>query len=438
MEIRSLIKYQMKKSKLLQIALPLIGISMALFRLSSTSESGSFHAHWAFQDFLSVVYYPIVAVLAGDNPYNLHEYVNTYPVAFAFPLYLPATFLVHLPFGLFPPPAAISSYFLVTLALCVLLAIVSLRATGQVASVGAVLTVFGLILISRPGHSNLLLGQTALQFTLAAYLVVYGTDRPAWAVACGLAFCAIKPTFGVPLALLLLTQAKIRVVLLAIVISLTVNLPIVFVLAQHEGGLLAFIHEGLNNLQGWGGSVYVIPATSPTLVDAGSLLGRLLGRSLGMLGQSVVLLLVLGLAAVAWGRGARSANREVRQLSLGIVLMAVLLCIYHQVYDLLVLTAPFVAMMGRRFPPSFYSRFHFPLSVLLLCFLCLHYLSGASIIGRFEAGSPVWLLLASANGVALIALFTTWLHALYSNPPTGAEESSGNTPQSRFSRNVEQ
>lgn len=428
----------MTKSKLLQIALPSLGIAMAVFRLSDISESGFLHADWAFQDFLSVIYYPTVAVLAGENPYNLLEFVNNYPVVFAFPLYLPATFLVHLPFGLFPPSAAILVYFLVALALCVMLAIVSLRATGHTASVGAVLTVLGLILISRPGHSNLLLGQTALQFTLAAYLIVYGSNRPNWILACGLAFCAIKPTFGIPLALLLLSRAKIRVVKYAIAISLAINVPIVFVLAQHEGGLLPFIREGLLNLQGWGGSIYVIPATSPTLVDAGSLVGRFLGRPLGIPGQSAVFLLALAVAAIAWRRGARPAAPAVRQLSLGIVLMAVLLCIYHQVYDLIVLTAPFVAMVGRRFPASFYTRFHFPLSLLLLCFLGLHYLGGASIIGRFEAGSLTWLLLASANGIALLALFITWSHALFFNASAQVRDESGDAPQSGFSRNIEQ
>src|SRR5581483_4704946 len=63
-------------------------------------------SRWAFCDFRTVVYYPAVAFLAGDNPYDAAAFTRTYPAPFEFPPYSPLTILLHLPFALLPVGAA--------------------------------------------------------------------------------------------------------------------------------------------------------------------------------------------------------------------------------------------------------------------------------------------------------------------------------------------
>lgn len=413
---------------ILSLALPLIGIGMALFRLSDVSEPYFAHAGWAFQDFRAVIYYPTIAFLSGENPYNAAEYVSHYPVYFAFPLFLPAIFIAHMPFALLPITIGTQAYFLLVLGLTTLLSFVSLKSTDLPAKLPAVLVVAGLVLISRPGHSNLLLGQTAVQFALAAYFALYFTGRSKKLTVIGLIFCGLKPTFGIPIGLLLLAQGKLREVALAVAAAIVLNAPFVFILANREGGLLSLVQTSLSNFPIWAANEHVVPATSATLIDLGSLLARLSSVSPTMISQVLVLATTVGIAAMVGIRCTKCAEPGSRQLGIGIALLAVLLSVYHQVYDLVLLTAPFVAIVGRRFPRVFYSGWHYPVSLLLLCFLAANYMAGESILKLVSPNRHAWMLLASANGLALALVFATWVHAAYKTTARDHDDALGNSP----------
>src|SRR4029450_12489403 len=135
---------------------------------------------WVLQDFRDAVYYPVVAWLHGGNPYDQDAQARRYPVGQSFPLYLPATLVAHLPFGLLPPAEAAWGYFATTLLL-----------TGA---------------LSRPraGQMTLPLGQVTAQVGLASYVALrWARSRPLLA-GLGLALATLKPTYGVPLAALML------------------------------------------------------------------------------------------------------------------------------------------------------------------------------------------------------------------------------------------
>src|SRR5262249_16358539 len=103
------------------------GIGLALFRLMPISEV--FHVSattWFMDDFFGAVYYPVVAFLSGENPYDTERFLALYPVGPPFPLYLPAALLVHLPLGLLQAQTASIAYFVLNIALMFLLGFVCL------------------------------------------------------------------------------------------------------------------------------------------------------------------------------------------------------------------------------------------------------------------------------------------------------------------------
>ncbi len=396
----------------LSLGLLCIGVALAVFRLSELSVPFHVYADWAFQDFLGVVYYPAVAFLVGDNPYNAAFFLNNYPVFFAFPPFLPAVFLVHLPFALLPQTLAIILYTLTVLGLIALLSYASLRIAALPTRFSSVVLIMAMILISRPGHSNLLLGQTAAQFGLVTYMAYYFAGRSTALGVVGLVFSVLKPTFGIPLALLLMARGHIRLVLIAALVAVALNVPFVIMLVEMEGSLSALVQSLIASIPTWSGHEYVDPATSATRIDLGSVIGRWSGVAPTAVGQILILVGTIGTAALASAGGAKKAIHGMQHLLFGIALLAILLCAYHVMYDLIILAAPFVAIAGRRFPTSFYSGWHYPISVLLLCFLALNYLAGNTIIGLFAADTDIWKLLASANTIALISLYLAWLHAI--------------------------
>ena len=73
-------------------------------------------------------------------------------------------------------PRADLTYFVSPL-LTVPLAYATIRLAGVVARVDRVLLLAGAILLSRPGHWSVLLGQTTMLLTLAAYVVLLDQSR---------------------------------------------------------------------------------------------------------------------------------------------------------------------------------------------------------------------------------------------------------------------
>jgi hypothetical protein len=186
---------------------------LTLFRLSGLSHE--VNADWAMVDFRSSVYYPAVAFLRGDNPYDPRAFLAQYPSEDTFPLYLPAILLLHAPLALLGYAGAAITFYVFTLALTLVTAFVALRMNGVDRSAALVVFVASLMVLSRPGHMNLLVGQNTLVYVLGTYLALWAAERSPIASGAGLMLACLKPTFGVPLAVLMLAQGHVRAVAIA-------------------------------------------------------------------------------------------------------------------------------------------------------------------------------------------------------------------------------
>src|SRR5262249_8848905 len=154
---------------------------------------------------------------------------------------LPVNLAIHLPFGLLPPRQAAAAYFASTVLLTLALASVALRLMKVPADLPKVILLAGLVLLSRPGHWTLLLGQHSIFLALLVYLArLHPRDAPGVS-GLALALSAHKPTFGVPLGILMLAAGYRRAVGVAVALSLVFNLPIFAIMAHHAGGVGPFL-----------------------------------------------------------------------------------------------------------------------------------------------------------------------------------------------------
>jgi len=390
-------------------------LGLTLFRLTgwSSAAGSSVKADWAMLDFRATVYYPTVAFLNGDNPYDYEHFRTHYPVADPFPPHPPALFLVSLPFGLMDYAHAAVAFYLFTIAMTVLVALLAVRMTNPRGTAALVLTVASVMILSRPGHMNLLLGQNTLLFIIGFYVAIYcARTSPCWS-AVGVSLACLKPTFGIPLVVLMLAQRQFRAVFLAVGIAAVMNLPPLVVLICNSGGLAPLFRSWGSSFGAFERDPHVNPLTSPLLLNASGVASRLVGRPLGAVGEAFILLVVLGVATIALRVLVRQYGPESRALATTVLALAALIAVYHLPYDLLLLTLPCVAFLSRRLPAVFYApRLYWSL-VALFGILAFNYIATFSGVKALGLGGLALRLAIELNPIALVALFLLVVATLF-------------------------
>jgi hypothetical protein len=382
---------------------------VAVLRVTTLSELFGVRLSmpWAMNDFKTAIYCPVAIFLDGGNPYDREQFLRFCPVRDVFPLYLPATLLLHAPLGLLSIDVGTLFYFFLTVVLSLLTVWLALRLTDGSASSATVLLGAGLLLLSRPGQWNLLLGQPALELTLATYVALYWARRAPVLSGLALAVSMYKPTFGIPLAVLMLVRRDYRAVLAGALFAVALNVPPLVVLAQRAGGLDGFVQDLLRSQQAWGTAVD--PSTQVYGVDAPGLIGRLVGRRLPPAAYLTVALLVLGAAAAALRSIRRFEGARFSHLSATIVCLGILLSVHHHAYDLVLLVLPVVALARSSLPAPFLEPRRRRGLLLLVTLLGANYVTTLSVLHRLEHHRAAWLLLASLNGFLLLAVFVVYV-----------------------------
>ncbi len=154
--------------------------------------------------------------------------------------------------------------------------------------------------------------------------------------------------------------------------------------------------------------VDVNPATSRSRTDATSLISRFVGAPLSALEQVLLAAGILLLSAAVLRLLAKHATQTADALAIGIISLATILVAYHQGYDLVLLSAPFLAAAV---PGALPGIPHGPRTALILLFsiLALNWISAASVLEAWQPPRPLWLVVTSVNGFCLIALFLGYL-----------------------------
>jgi hypothetical protein len=286
--------------------------------------------------------------------------------------------------------------------------------------------VFGVaaaLLMSRPGHWNLLLGQYALTVSIGCYLALfYARSRPGIA-GLGLALAAIKPTFGVPIAFFLLCRKDFRAFSIGAGVSILLALTVSIVLVRDAGGLHAFVTSLVRDFLEFNSDPDIGALQAPFRADTVALIARIPGMQLGMIGEFLVTVTVLAVAGLGVHRLAQHGSETGRFWSACLALFGTIACIYHQSYDLIFLAMPATALILSPATRKLDSRLRTALLVLLFI-PAVNYLSSATAIDGLGMTGAAYAFVTSLNRLAIFAgLLILSAAALWRSPALRGEPS---------------
>ncbi len=384
-------------------------------------------ARYAMQDFRDAVYYPVVAFLHGDDPYDQPRYTAAYPVADGFALYSPLTLLVHAPVALLPYRAAELVYYVGSVALTLALGALALALCGVPLTLARVAGLGAALLISRPGHWNLFNGQVTLQVVIPMLIALWcARDRPLLA-GIALAITTLKPTYGLPLAALLAVRGDWRALVVGGVVAGVLTALVLVRVVTAAGGAAPFIAAIEASYAARGLEQRKRPEHSPFRVDAIALAGRLLGRSPTNAETLVLTFGVLAVAALALrrlGRDERPASaradthppatrtHDARLHTASVASLATVACAYHQQYDLVILAVPLAALWWRAdaWPWRAHARLR-RIALVAAVVPLANYLGSETGVARLGWSRAALLAASSVDNVALLMLLGLFVAA---------------------------
>jgi hypothetical protein len=388
----------------------IVGLGIAALRVTTLSDIGGVRlsARWALNDFQSVIYYPVHALVDGVNPYDRASYRAHYPDAETFPPFLPSTLLIHFPFGVLPLALAKMAYVAFSIGLIVLVGRAVVRANG-VTSWASALFAAALVTLSRPGQWDLLLGQVTLQAVLLSWVALRFAQRMPWLSGLALGAATFKPTFALPIAVLMLARGNAEAVGIGVRFALALNLPVAAMLEHRAGAVQLLVQDPGKPYTSWVGSSDSAPHWSFYRIDLVALVGRIAGRPLSHGVEAVITTLVLTVAALLILRMRRAESTPGYQpLTETIICIATLLCVHHLDYDLLLLALPLAALVYRRAPGLLENDAARLGTLWLFALVAANYVSTQSVLDWLEPDARGWFALASANSVALVLIFAIY------------------------------
>jgi hypothetical protein len=357
-------------------------------------------------DFRDAVYYPVVAFTEGVNPYDPDRYYEAYPVGQEFPLYSPVHLVMHLPLAPLSLADARAVYFGLNLALILILAAVSLRLAGYRALWSSIFAVGTLLLLSGPGKMDLRTGEPTLLIVLACYLAIAARVAQAGRAAVGVAVALSKPTFGLPLAIVLLCRRRVRATLIGIGAAVAISAVAVIPLADSAGGLGRLVDSLREDLDVTSRSLQSRIGT-PLRIDAVNAVARATGLRPS---DSVALafgLLLLAIGALAiWRLHTRDPDGDRGELAVTLAMLVILVPIFRVGYDVLLLTWPILLLLRRRPRDAIWpAGLRIAVAVLLLVPMVdpLGWTFVSDALGRKGVASH--LLGSTALGLCLLAAF---------------------------------
>lgn len=359
------------------------------------------------KDFRDAVYFPVVAYLAGVNPYG-PDYQQFHPEQVEFPLFGPLTFLVHLPLGLLPFPWSAVCYFVIQILLLVGLAWLLLAACQREMNWAWVFVVAALIALSRPGHVNLWLGQLGLTMTLGCLLALNFAKSKPWLAGLAVALVCIKPNYALPLVVLMLCRRDFRAIAIGLTISAAGTAAVTAVLIARNGNVVTFFDQLLTSYGTLARhpGVATIDATSGR-IDALSTVARFADAAPPAwfkVSMFVGCLLLAGAAVSSLSR--KPTEQRADGLSAAIICLCILTCVYHNSYDAALLFIPAMAVLASS--NSVWHSLASPARWLLAGLFALplwNYISTRQVTSRLSLGDTALDWIMSLNSLVILLAF---------------------------------
>ena len=363
-----------------------------------------------FSDFHNGAYYPALCFRDAINPYAA-ECMEAYPIARPTPPYSPFVFMLHLPLTLFSLQVADFLFLLINAGILAAIAYLAIRCSRDESNSDplgfgygafAFWLVFALVLASRPGHITLFTGYFTAEMVLGSFLAIHFARSKPWLSGIGLLLSSMKPTFVIPLGILMLFRMDFKALIWGAVLSSVFLAAGLLWLAQ-DGSLGEVIEGVKSGQQAHHDDETELPVNTWTRTDLVGMTSKLLKAAPGdavYLGMMVVLLIVPGIALF---RLQRLNISGAAGLSGAIISTSILLGIYHHTYDCLLLIVPWVgiAMYGTCEGMKSSERWAVGMMMAVVAGNYLSTKAARGLLG-FEQTDFGWTAITLLNGICIL------------------------------------
>jgi len=257
-----------------------------------------------------------------------------------------------------------------------------------------------------------------VQVAIGTYVALrWARTRPLLA-GLGLALATLKPTYGVPLAaLMLLGLGEVRAVVAGVVVSAALSLVALVPLAHAAGGIVPFVSSVRGSAAAFSGEGTSNAWSSFARIDVVALLARGLGHVPAFWMEVALEVAVMAAALVALNRLRGDHRPPTRQLAVGLICLTILIGSYHQAYDALLLAQPGVALAAGRWGRGAVAPAALRWTILaLLAVPGVNYLATGTLTSELAVGDPVWLAITLMNPAALLAAWALHLRVAWRAP----------------------
>lgn len=402
----------------LAFLLPLGAIAWRVYR--NYQPPGPFDPNrQGFCDFHNGVYYPALAVREQVSPFG-QKYAEEYPISRPMPLHAPYLFALHVPYTwLEVPQADVLHYVVMSLQLLLIAWLAWLVARGG----GSWLLVLGLgavLAASRSGYGTLFTGYLTLELVVGAILALHFADRNWWGTF-GFVLCAAKPTYGIPLALLLLARGNWRTVVWGgLVAGLLSGLALGWLLG--DSSWTEFQAEISAAQEAHRADPNEIPQFNWTRVDFLAVVAKWLRWEPNDWEHLLWMFPLIALPCFALWSSRKTREEGLADPAGLLSSLALVSTLYHHYYDLLVLVPATLAMVLAAAPEWWrVPAWQRTLAALTTFFVLFNYLSAQFILQRLNPSQLLVDLATSLNGILLFGLlaWATWWTWRTSQPESG-------------------
>tara|TARA_R110002049_G_scaffold185580_3_gene353844 strand:- start:89168 stop:90472 length:1305 start_codon:yes stop_codon:yes gene_type:complete len=359
-------------------------------------------------DFHNGIYFPTRALLAGESPYGA-RYASEYPVARQIPFFSPAILVLHIPLAVLPLHVAEVLYFLISIGLVIVTGAVCAAASGLPRRIDAILVISAAIVFARGGHITLFDGYFTFELMLATFLAIHWGGRKPFCAALALVVVSAKPTYIIPLGFLMFARGNYKSLSIGAVLSILAAAgPFLWLASNHGGGDLVtgakdIVRQIQESQEIHRGMLDESPVHSWTRIDLLSVIAKWMQSAPAEKAHlAVMLALLLPPMAVLHRRRRQGLDDGVAGITGAIVITSMLVSLYHQSYDAVLMFAPAVAVLAGALPQ--WRRIGVPQRIGLAALMLVpayNYLSTRMFLNRLDPSLEMVHVLTSVNGVAL-------------------------------------
>ena len=388
----------------------LLGVAFAFGRawkdLSEPTTDIDF-SNTGMSDF-HAMYYHAKAFRLGTSPYQSHvddDIIFSGPS----PPFSPVIFFIIWPLSYLPLAAADVVACLLNLAMIGGIAWLMFRYSNHPVQWSWWLAVFGFLVFSRPGHITLHTGYFTALIVIGTLMAFHhAKDRP-WLSAVGVLLASAKPTYVIPLLLILAFRRNYKAAVYGIVLSGAVALAgVTWLATAHDDSSFSHVIETvLHGQEAFHNEPTEEPVNTWTRIDILGMIAKLASWNPGnrvYLLAMLVLLIPPGLAIRK--ASLHEVNSSATGLSAFIGILALLVTLYHHSYDCLLFAVPWLALVlfGNLTLPSL-SRWQRGAVGFLLLMPMINYASTLAFrnLLKLDQYSLQWQSITLINGVCLTA-----------------------------------